>query len=164
MYFAGGCAVVYAVSYLWDRRLMLRTDRLEKIRRVHENELRAMDGDFSAFDTGERFVNPEHEYSFDLDVFGTGSLFNRICRTVTGLGGERLAALLQSTAETESEVRARQEAVREMSCRTDWSMDFLSAEYTESRIREVLLSVKQNDVEGDMFLSSRFVWMWWIPL
>lgn len=163
MCWSGGCAIVYVAFYLWDRRLMQRIDRLEKIRKVHENELKAMAGDFSAFDTGERFINPEHEYSFDLDIFGAGSLFNRICRTVTGLGGERLAALLQSTAGHESEVKARQEAVREMSCKTDWSMKFLATEYTESHIRDVLLSVKKEDTEGKVFLSSRFVWIWWMP-
>ncbi len=159
----GGCLLVYVVFYLWDRRLMWRNVRLEKMLAVYEHELQSIDGDFSAFDAGERFVNPEHEYSFDLDIFGCGSLFNRICRAVTGLGRERLAALLQNMADCEQEIMERQKAVREMSHKSDWYMDFLATEYTESHIRDILLSVERDENKNARFLSPSFIWMWWVP-
>lgn len=67
---------------------------------------------------GARFAPPEHPYAEDLDLFGPGSLFERVtaCRT---LAGETLLAdwLLAPAAPTE--VKARQEAVADLAPRLD---------------------------------------------
>jgi len=49
----------------------------------------------------------------DLDLFGRGSLFERVCLARSGEGEEGLAAWLSSPADPE-EVRARQAAVAEL--------------------------------------------------
>ncbi|MCM2316735.1 MAG: DNA mismatch repair protein MutS [Thermoanaerobaculia bacterium] len=62
---------------------------------------------------GARFANPAHPYADDLDLFGTASLFERICVTRTPGGEARLAAWLMAPAEA-TEARARQLAVAEL--------------------------------------------------
>ena len=52
-----------------------RKDFLKKKIEINEQELRAMQYDFSDFDDGKEFVNPSHLYTLDLDVFGEHSLF-----------------------------------------------------------------------------------------
>jgi hypothetical protein len=62
-------------------------------------------------DVGEGLASPEHPYAADLDLFGRGSLFQRLSVARTRFGRERLAELLLGPAPL-SEVRRRQTAIR----------------------------------------------------
>src|SRR5262249_14249864 len=62
---------------------------------------------------GERFAEEGHPCALDLDLFGRGSLFERLCLARTGAGEEALAAWLKSPADPD-EARARQAAVMEL--------------------------------------------------
>ena len=68
--------------------------------------------------SGEEFEAPDHVYAADLNLFGRGSLFERLCTARTHLGCERLASYLQEPAGFD-EIRRRQAAVRELVGRTD---------------------------------------------
>jgi hypothetical protein len=61
---------------------------------------------------GERFRDPAHLYSEDLDVFGKGSLFELLSTARTAAGEDTLAAWLLRPAAREDALE-RQEAVRE---------------------------------------------------
>ena len=91
-------AVASLLGYLVVRRQDDKNkDRIEHfaaLQKVCQDELKALDGDFSSFDTGARYQDPKHPYAFDLDVFGSDSLFNRICRTITTGGSDKLAVHL----------------------------------------------------------------------
>ncbi len=67
---------------------------------------------------GERFLDPEHPYAADLDLFGRGSLFERVCTARTRAGEETLAAWLLSPASVD-EIQDRQAAVAELRERLD---------------------------------------------
>ena len=69
-------------------------------------------------ESGERFRDPRHPYADDLDLFGTGSLFELLSSSRTRAGEDRLAAWLKAPAEVD-ELRQRQEAVEELRGRTD---------------------------------------------
>jgi hypothetical protein len=75
---------------------------------------------------GERFSSDTHPYSRDLDLFGRGSLFELLCTARTRAGQETLAEWLCSAA-LAGEVRARQEAVRELSANLDLREDLALA-------------------------------------
>lgn len=62
-------------------------------------------------DLGEGLASPEHPYAADLDLFGRGSLFQRLSVARTRFGRERLAELLLGPASL-PETRRRQSAVR----------------------------------------------------
>ena len=64
-------------------------------------------------DAGERFRNPSHIYSEDLDLFGRGSLFELLSSARTRSGEDCLAKWLLAPA-SKGEVAARHEAVREI--------------------------------------------------
>jgi len=67
---------------------------------------------------GARFLNPAHPYAIDLDLFGPGSLFERLCLARTAAGEERLADWLQAPADPET-IRLRQEAIADLCPRLD---------------------------------------------
>jgi hypothetical protein len=62
---------------------------------------------------GDRFRDDRHSYAADLDLFGQGSLFELLSIARTRAGEETLAAWLKQPA-APGEIRARQEAVTEL--------------------------------------------------
>src|SRR6056297_1708095 len=93
---------------------------------VNKTELRVLDWDFQHLDTGEEFFNPDHVYSYDLDIFGEGSVFQYINRTNTNEGHRQLAKWLQEPSNQKEEIIERQESVKELSARPNNLQDFLS--------------------------------------
>jgi hypothetical protein len=88
--------------------------------------------------TGERFLDAEHPYAADLDLFGTSSLFELLCTARTRTGEDTLAAWLRGAAPSRlplwesgwgegarvvEEVRARQAAVAELAPQLDLRED-----------------------------------------
>ena len=105
-------------------RLFRRRDWLETVVRVNQEELQALAGDNSRFEEGNKYTNPEHEYTFDLDVFGKRSLFQMINRTCTCFGEKCLAAWMQHHLTDKSAIEMRQEAVRDLSVRPHFREQF----------------------------------------
>ncbi|MCU0670968.1 MAG: DNA mismatch repair protein MutS [Myxococcota bacterium] len=100
-------------------RVLRRRDEAARAVRCYEDALARLDGDFSGRGpTGERFRDPEHAYADDLDLFGTGSLFDLLCRARTAAGEAMLAQWLLAPAAPE-EVRERQAAVAELAVDLD---------------------------------------------
>ena len=96
-------------------RFFIRKEWLETQARIIQEELQALSGDYSSFEDGKEYVNPEHPYSFDLDIFGRRSLFQSINRTCTFFGKDRLAKWLQNHLHKKTSIEKRQEMVREIS-------------------------------------------------
>ena len=92
-------------------------DRLNRTRRAREYYERALDRLADRWPgrgrTGERYADPAHLYSDDLDLFGRGSLFELLCQAQTRLGEDTLAHWLCALAPAET-IRMRQEAVDEL--------------------------------------------------
>jgi hypothetical protein len=63
--------------------------------------------------SGERFADPHHVYSADLDLFGRGGLFDLLSTARTRMGEDTLAAWLLAPSTVE-QVRERHEAVAEL--------------------------------------------------
>lgn len=95
---------------LFDQRLFL-----EKLILSYENELKAIDYDFSSFDAAKEMVGIPHDYSLDLDVFGERSLFQSINRTSTAYGKKVLIDWFDKPLGMKSDILIRQEAIAELS-------------------------------------------------
>ena len=95
-------AVLSVAAYVIIRRSDSRNDdrihHEEDVLAVYDHELQALQGDYSAFDSGQRYVDQHHPFSFDLDLFGTDSVYQRFCRTATTGGSDALAERLARQA------------------------------------------------------------------
>lgn len=105
-------------------RFFARKEWLETQEQINRNELKGLEGDFSGFDEGKEFVNPEHPYSFDLDLFGRNSLFQAINRTCTHIGKQTLARWMQEHLTQKELIELRQQGVRDMSERNEFREEF----------------------------------------
>ncbi len=77
-------------------------------------------------ESGERFLDPEHPYARDLDLFGEASLFEFLSGARTRAGEETLARWLL-VADLPDGILARQEAVRELAARVKFRERLFSA-------------------------------------
>ena len=105
-----------------------RIEHLSSLLKVCQDELKALEGDFSPFEQGYQYQDPKHPYAFDLDVFGRDSLFHRICRTITTGGSDALAAHLSHVSPlAKEEIERRRDLQRELAAAAfDWRMEFLA--------------------------------------
>ncbi|MBY0458420.1 MAG: hypothetical protein K2V38_13855, partial [Gemmataceae bacterium] len=80
--------------------------------------LSRLSGQPGAVSDGARLSDESHPYAADLDLFGPGSLFERLSSCRTRAGEDTLAAWLRAPAPPD-EVKARQEAVADLVPRLD---------------------------------------------
>lgn len=122
----GGLAVamfgLYVVVRNRDVKNSERIANTERLRKAYANEMAYMGGDFSAFDDGERYIDPHHPFTYDLDIFGKESLYQRINRTATTDGADRLAYYLSSVEDHSS----NKSQISNLASQTTWRMRFIS--------------------------------------
>ena len=78
--YALGIALLGTVVFLL---LLTRYTAIKAQRKLHqqliainEKELKIASGDFHSFDDGVNYLDPNHAYNTDIDLFGRGSFFN----------------------------------------------------------------------------------------
>ncbi|WNJ20895.1 MutS-related protein [Pontibacter sp. G13] len=101
-----------------------RRELQQRLVKIHDWEVSALEGDFSHFQDGREFVDPSHAYSYDLDLFGKSSMFQYLNRTGTMIGRMKLAEWLQKPQLDPAEIVNRQEAVVDLSQEPAWSLKF----------------------------------------
>jgi len=123
-------AAAMLLLYFMVRRADVLNDRkvraMTKRRLVYSRELSYLQGDFTVFDDGARYIDPQHAFTFDMDVFGRDSLFNRINRTVTTGGSDELARSLGALPQSAEEVELNRDAINELSQNEEWRTEFLA--------------------------------------
>jgi len=104
--------VAFLVLVVWHGRVIKEEDLARRFARVNRDALLRIDGHFSQLsETGAQFSDPKHPFSDDLDVFGPGSLFQRISVAHTRVGQQTLATFFREPADADT-IRQRQVAVR----------------------------------------------------
>lgn len=141
---------VYAGVRRADVRNSRETDRQERVKSVLENELSYLDGDYSHFADGRQYINPAHPFSFDLDLFGDSSLFQRLCRTVTTGGSDQLAHCLTDLADDAPQREERRRAIGELARLLDFRIDFMATSHGEpldtTRVKQACNDVRTLDM------------------
>ncbi len=116
-------ALAFLALLTAHERVRRKRRRLERAVAFYSRGIARLDHQWAGSGvSGERFVDQAHAYVEDLDLFGKGSLYELLCAARTRAGEETLASWLASPASLE-QVRARQEAIAELSKRLDLRED-----------------------------------------
>lgn len=126
LFLAAAVFGAYVVVRRLDAGNGKRIDSLSRTHEVYRKELLYLDGDFSLFADGRQYADARHEFTYDLDVFGSESLFQRINRTITSGGSDRLAQLLSTLPPDAGEVEQRRAAINELAEQERWRTAFLA--------------------------------------
>lgn len=104
-----------------------KTDFLKKhttfLKDINESEILREECNLEEFDGGHKFINQNHPYTSDLDIFGQHSIFQLVNRTTTESGMILLSEWLSEPAPS-YEIHDRQKAIKELSQKLDWRQDF----------------------------------------
>ncbi|MEZ4973282.1 MAG: hypothetical protein R2820_08220 [Cyclobacteriaceae bacterium] len=101
-------------------REQAKFDLNKNLIKLNDLELKALDHHYSEFSDGERFVDPHHAYSYDLDLFGAGSVYQYMNRCGTAIGEEQLAKDLAQAQPSIQKILDRQSAIKELSEKVDF--------------------------------------------
>ena len=93
---------------------------------INENEMKYLAYQHLTFDGGDKFIGKNPELAGDFDVFGKGSLYQYINRTVTSTGADRLANKLCHWELARQGIELKQQAVAELSHHQKFMEDFQS--------------------------------------
>ncbi len=130
--FSGILIVIFLWMLVRHNRVKANIKYLELLVHINDVAMQRLDGKWLEFpNTGERFINPEHRYSSDLNIFGQGSLFQYLNAATSLAGEERLAHLLEFQTSLD-EIKQRQQAIKELSPRLDWRQHFQATGMSES--------------------------------
>lgn len=120
--------VAYFLVRHFDDKNKERIEHKTALMQVCQDEVKAMEGDFSSYEKGEAYLNPHHAYAFDLDVFGKDSLYNRICHTITTGGSDALANnLSRETPLSIEKIESRRELQQDLAeSQHEWRLEFFA--------------------------------------
>jgi len=136
--------VLFLLAMTAHDRVIRRRRQAQRAETYYRKGIARLEGHWAEQgDDGARFRDDSHPYASDLDLFGGGSLFQRLNQARSEIGKRRLVDWLRDS-ETVATIQRRQEAVRELAAAHD--------------IRESLAIVGE-DVEGPVDLVGLERWL-----
>ena len=138
----------------------------EGIINLCENELKALDYDFSAFDGGNEQIDSQHSFSLDLDLFGENSLFQSVNRTVTQMGRNILISRFKKPSDSKLEITHCQEAVQEISNMHEFRHDFYVNGKTALKEYKDITSLFSGNEQKQEKISDNIIYkimIWLVP-
>lgn len=132
-------AVIILFSFLvyFHNKLQAHKNQTNAFIEINKNSLKKVNGDWKDFsDSGKEFIDMEHRYSYDLDIFGEGSLFQWINTSKTYIGRLKLKNTLTTNMFSKANIYSRQQAINELSPKLFWRQKLICEGITASNIIE----------------------------
>lgn len=156
-------SVAFTVLFIFTVKKNIQLEKNKKtfevLIKLSADELLALNHQFSHFRSGDNFLNPEHFNSWDLDLFGEGSVFQFINRASTQSGRQKLAEWLQKPVLQKDEIERKQEAVRELAFKAEWRLNFLASGHLFQESSELSKEIK-NWSETELNINRPYLTRW----
>lgn len=134
---------VFLALVVYHRHVLNRSERARRSVLFYDDGLARIEDRWQGRGkTGEKYLDEDHLYTSDLDIFGPASLFELLATTRTGAGDDCLARWLREPAD-KSTIEARQRAVEELRSKLDFREDF---------------SALGGDVDGAVDVAALIEW------
>ena len=121
---AAGFLILLVILVIINASCNRKRDFYSRLCNLCKAELKVLNFEYPDFENGAEFADPNHAFSSDLDLFGQGSVFQYINRTVTFMGRRQLALWLTNPCLDSHEILLRQVSCRELSGNTGWRLHF----------------------------------------
>ena len=103
-------------------KLRYKYDLTKALAQINKTEIKVLNRDYNFLNDGAEYINPKHEYSFDIDLFGNGSFFQYCNRTSTQEGKNKLFSEL--TSNNINDIKEKQLGISELSKKAIWRQKF----------------------------------------
>ncbi|MBQ0739637.1 DNA mismatch repair protein MutS, partial [Aquimarina celericrescens] len=136
--------------------LQQEKEKLKQLIALNETEIKVLHRDFYDLPNGKEFVNPQHEFSQDIDLFGDRSFFQYLNRTALASGKQKLADLLSSNDITY--IEEKQESIKELAEKIDFRQEFTAvAKMVKAKVRSSIILDWFSNYQA--FVPSIFKWL-----
>lgn len=117
--------IFIVVAYLHSKAIENKK-RIEVLKSINESSLKRVEGNWKEFEEkGEGFLDKEHNYTNDLDIFGESSLYQWINTAVTIRGKEKIQELLSGKCFLDTDtILKRQKAIKELGDMIDFRQQY----------------------------------------
>jgi hypothetical protein len=140
----------------WHLAIKNEAQHNERLAKINGQEAAVIDHKFDGFASGQEFLDQQHAFALDLDIFGDFSLFQYCNRTTSLIGRKKLANIFLKSVSLEV-INQRHEAIKELTDKLDWRQDFqaygLETEDDPSHLKALELWL-----EDEPFVSKT----WWL--
>lgn len=134
------------------------------LKSINENEINSIRTKESFYSEGNEWINDQHIYTSDLDIFGKKSLFHLLNRCATSLGNIKLANWLIAYSSIDI-VKERQESVQELTSKLEWKQHLqvlllFNNQGLENSINKLFLYFKNAPISSSKWLE---LYVKWVP-
>ena len=159
-------AIPFIGLMVYHNRLFSKRTDCETLLTYNQNELKALDYDFSAFDGAPEEQDSEHAFSLDLDLFGEHSLFQSMNRCTTYFGKRHLAEWMKQPLTEKDSIVKRQEAIRELAGLPNQFQSFYLLGQRKQGKGNDIRNLEQLGNDSNHFAGNHFwrVLIWAVPL
>ncbi len=113
--------VVFAFLVIRHRKLKAKLGYEVILKQINIESVMRLNDKWTEFkDKGEEFIDESHSYSYDLDLFGQGSLFQLINTANTSIGRARLAEMFTKPDLNKTAITKKQNAISELAKKRWW--------------------------------------------
>lgn len=161
---AAGAALIGLAIFLWiiKKHQFVATERNRQraLVALNQDEAARLHLQFLRPETGQSLAPEQHPYAYDLDLFGSHSLFRWLNRAHTQAGMHTLAQWLLSPTDA-IEIQVRQEAIAELTPQLDWRQHLEATASTEKVIAQSPDFLQEWLLAGDNQTVQRWRrWRW----
>ena len=107
-------------------RLKRKTEFLKNLIFVNQIEIQLLNKNFQNINEGNEFIDKQHNFLSDLDIFGRRSIFQLLNRTATYTGRTKLAQWLTYPFLDKEQINKRQTAIKDLEKKTEWNLHFIA--------------------------------------
>lgn len=155
--FAGITVVLFLFLLSMELKLKRKTSFLKNLIKVNEIEIQLLKKDFNGINEGTEFIDKQHHFISDLDIFGRKSIFQILNRTSTYTGRIKLAQWLTYPFMDKETIVARQEAIKELSSKAEWNHKFIALGFQnkeQAKDKEVIEEwLNEKNTFSNLFLK-----------
>ncbi|MBN1598730.1 MAG: hypothetical protein JW894_10580 [Bacteroidales bacterium] len=155
---AGVLLILFLTLVKYYHKQNSQVRHLQKLAEINDDEIKIQSHSFHDRDAGEEFIDSNHPYAFDMDLFGRGSLFQYMNRTVTSLGRKKFADLLLNETLISEDILSRQHSVQELKEKIDLSQNFMASGKLHSDSMEDIEQLIKW-IEKPLFYLNSKLWM-----
>lgn len=133
---------VFFILVKRHQKIALKRNYLTALLQINKQEADYLNSRILSYDSGNQFINTQHPFTHDLDIFGEKSLYHHVNRTHTVLGAKALAHQLETILPND-QILQNQEAIQELTQKIDWRQRFAAyAKLTQDNLKS--LTALQN--------------------
>ncbi len=125
LYLSISSFIVFVILIRFHNKISLEKELKEAIISINKNEITFLNREQIPFENGSEFIDFNHTYSYDLDIFGNDSLFQNLNRTFTYIGKKTLGNSLLKVL-TNDEIIENQVFIQELSKKLNWRQELMS--------------------------------------